>query len=442
MPAFTATNTTLAGLGMSFDSISVASSFSSGEETIYSLFSEEVPPSSDDTDSSPAVSPVEEPTDWRHNNASAPDWQTESDGDVNYFDTYRGVPEVEHFMPWPTSPELITATTSQSAETAPRSLRATHSAPPAHIEHGYETDTESPRALRQRGRRDAHKLPRRQRMQQLEDIHPISEMGTLEDIHRLAAACASPQHATQDIAIPASPDSPAMRIDVEDLEGLFDVPLVDDEPEDEVEQDITDSFARPGFERRITESDLNAFKLWDSDDDDDDEDDVDFDIDSDDSDEDRYFYDSDGNVDEEALATNGRPRGSVHYTHSVEAPSTTQASDPVPESPPVPAHVGLGFSLGVTPYPYPITTPAASSRRPHANDGFETIDLSEKSTAATPAPAPSAPTLRPCLTAESPSPIVLASPSFRQFDDLMCLTAHVFGADEQVWAEAQSLVES
>ncbi|KAI0833673.1 hypothetical protein BC628DRAFT_40543 [Trametes gibbosa] len=456
MPAFTATNTTLAGLGMSFDSISVTSSFSSGEETFDTLFSDEGRASSDNTDGSPPVSPMdEEPADWRLMNAQAP-WHTESDEDVNFFEPYRGVPEVEHFMPWPTSPELTTAITSWSVEATPRPVHAAHSAPLPRTDRGYETDNESPRARRQQRRRDAHRLPRRQRLLHLNNAQPIPEMRTLEDIQRLAAACSSPasdEDTSQDIGLPTTPDDPDTRIDAEDLAELFDVPLVDDddEPEGEVEQDITDCLARPVAERAPS-SDMNAFQLWDSDSNSDSDLDLDSDSDSSDSDVDRYFYDSDGNVDEAALARNGRPHGPIHYTKRAVSPSaeastttTTHESEPESHPAPVPAHVGLGIWLGVTPFPYPITTPSPPRRSPE-HDEFETIDLSDDAPAPVPTPTPasppSAPVLRPCPTVESPSPIMLGPPppsaAFRQFDGLLCLTAQAFRVDEPVVAEART----
>ncbi len=107
MSSSTATNTaTLAGLGISFDSSSVSSSFSSGEESFDSLFSDVPLTSSGESNPDSAGSPPRSPTEQRHHwhivYASDSDWdESEPGAGVNYFEPYLGVPEVADFAPWP-----------------------------------------------------------------------------------------------------------------------------------------------------------------------------------------------------------------------------------------------------------------------------------------------------------------------------------------------------
>lgn len=107
MSSSTAANTTLAGLGISFDSSSVTSSFSSGEESFDSLFSDVPLTSSGESNPDSVGSPPRSPTEQRHNwhivYASDSDWdESEPDAGFNYFEPYLGVPEVADFAPWPT----------------------------------------------------------------------------------------------------------------------------------------------------------------------------------------------------------------------------------------------------------------------------------------------------------------------------------------------------
>ncbi|OJT14344.1 hypothetical protein TRAPUB_9095 [Trametes pubescens] len=397
MSSSTATNTaTLAGLGISFDSSSVSSSFSSGEESFDSLFSDVPLTSSGESNPDSAGSPPRSPTEQRHHwhivYASDSDWdESEPGAGVNYFEPYLGVPEVADFAPWPASPEMLT----QAAEVTAQPEPETPTVPPTPNDRGYETDTESTRALqRRRRRRDAHKLARRQRVHYLvEHVQPIIEqLPSRAECERRVAANASP---------------------------------VDTEAFVMVEQDITD------YDSDGPDLEVAAY-------------------DSDDSDVDRYFYDSEGNVDVGAVLASGGPAdGPVHYAvqhlqpviedlpslaelHSrMGLSSESTASHPgEPDSDSASVGLGLGLGMPTIDEPARITAPAPAPA-PHDN-GFETIDLTDNVFA--PAPAhnvPTAPALRPYCDfadeAESPSPIVLASPvpvaAFRRFDDVLGFAA-------------------
>ncbi|KAL1949686.1 hypothetical protein VTO73DRAFT_8567 [Trametes versicolor] len=394
MSSPTPANTTLAGLGISFDSSSVTSSFSSGEESFDSLFSDVPLTSSGESNPDSADSPPRSPTEQRHHwhivYASDSDWdESEPDAGFNYFEPYLGVPEVADFAPWPTSPEMLT----HAAEVIAAPEAETPTVAPTPNDRGYETDTESTRALqRRRRRRDAHKLARRQRVHYLvEHVEPIIEqLPSLEECERRIAANASPT--------PESEDSGFVM----------------------VEQDITD------YDSEAADLEVAAYS-------------------SDDSDVDHYFYDAEGNVDLGALLESGPCDGPVHYAvqhlqpvieprpplpESLTLPSASASTCPSPTEPPAsprPNTSGSGSRSASSP------SPSSPIPEPH-DDGFETIDLTDNVF------APAAPALRPHLADESPSPIMLASPvpvaAFRRFDDVLGFAADA----EPVYAVPQPFV--
>ena len=102
MASFTAHHTTLAGLGLSFDSITVDSSFSSSEESFNSLFSEV-------NLASPAPSQTELGSDsfiGDGNSSDEDDFTVYSDEEpemVYYQPSAEGSDvDVSDFLPWPT----------------------------------------------------------------------------------------------------------------------------------------------------------------------------------------------------------------------------------------------------------------------------------------------------------------------------------------------------
>ncbi|KAI0636094.1 hypothetical protein C8Q77DRAFT_1071929 [Trametes polyzona] len=443
MPSFTATNTTLAGLGLSFDTLSVSSSFSSSEESFDSLFSDETRVSSASDETRVSATGDQQPGHWNLFHASASDWDPEPEDDFNYFEPYQGVPEVEDFVPWPTSPDAVALAGIAQTYPEPESL----SVPPTPNDHGYETDTDSPRVQRRQRRRNAHKLHRHRRVHYLvEHVQPtIEDLPSLEECQRRVAEDASPEPAEEDVTFTATTaianatcglglGLPTIDEDAHvDVEEGFDA---------DAEQDITDCQppSDPEFESGFEFiPEHNA--MYPPTDSDADADDASYD--SDDSDVDHYLYDSDGNLDMDDVEEEGarpvcHPRGPVHYTvrhirpivedlpsleelrarMGITATTTTPTSDDQPA-----ATVGLGISLDLLPLPF-LDEPAASRRSSFDDGEFETIDLTDDAPVPEPVHvAPSAPALRPLPAAESPSPIVLASPvplaAFRRFDDVL-----------------------
>ncbi|KAI0366265.1 hypothetical protein BV20DRAFT_1038391 [Pilatotrama ljubarskyi] len=429
MSSTTATTSTLAGLGLSFDSASASasaasSSFSSSEESFDSLFSNVSLASPHE---SPADVDAEEPTvptrgHWHITYGS--DWDSsEPEDGVNHFDTYLGLPEVSDLMPWPTSPD-------QAHLASPPAQSDAQSVPVTPNDRGYETDTDSPRAQRRQRRRDAHKPSRRrQRVQYLvEHVEPIiEELPSLEEILARIAAHASP------------------------------------EPEDETEAvDITD------YVYYASDADSDELHRRDSDE-----------YDSD-SDEDRYYGES---YDEgEDLDASGSG-GGVHYlvTHvrpiiedlplldDLQARVDEGTAEESEEDMRAVAQATIGLGLGLPvdespriiegqethsevdllhpPVPFHIepALPPVPDPPAHHYDGFETIDLTDDTSfsparqheAQHPQPqphtTPDSPDLRPHPAAETPSPIALASPipvaAFRQFDDVL---------HHNPWADSES----
>ncbi|KAI0349735.1 hypothetical protein OH77DRAFT_1594057 [Trametes cingulata] len=487
----TTTTATLAGLGLTFDSASVASSFSSGEESFDSLFSNvslasesshgSASPSDDNVDppegdaDAPAAEPAERRGHWHITYDS--DWDSsEPEVGFNYFEPYLGLPEVSDFMPWPTSTDQ--AHTASSEAQAP--AQSDHQSIPATPnDRGYETDTDSPRAQRRQRRRDAHKSGRRrrERVQYLvEHVEPIiEELPSLEEILARIAANASPAPEEEEqtlasealsvglgLGLPAFDEAErvvsASELELEDSDDEFSASALGAE----IEQDITDYV--------YYASDADSDSGCDSDDlhrRSDDE------YDSD-SDSDHYYGEGyedgadsvDGSGEVHYLVTHVRPiiedlptleelQARMEYEDEdsgddeLEVREVAQATIglglglPVDESPRIAQEqedIHNEVDLAHSPVPFHVelvlpTAPVAT----HHYDGFETIDLTDSPPAQPqaqhPHAVPDSPDLRPHPLAESPSPIVLASPmpvaAFRRFDDVL---------HHNPWVEAESEV--
>ncbi|KAL7279332.1 hypothetical protein ACG7TL_007173 [Trametes sanguinea] len=422
MSSFTATNTTLAGLGLSFDTLHVNSDFSS-EESFDSLFSNLSSQESQVDDAQTGSAP-EMGDHWQVTYAE------DAEPDFNYFEPYLGVPEVSDFVPWPTSPEL--ATELQDSRAPPSSEVSRHPPQTPAVERGYEADTDSPRALRRQRRRDARKAARRQHVHYLvERVQPIIEdLPSLEEIQRRIAAYSSPQPQSR----------PTNETTSETTIGLgFDFSIIDGDGLAESEESTTNNNSTLA-EQDITETAPDYYSNSDADSD------IDYDnnpsdsYDSDDSDVDHYYDES--HMDD---CEHGSDDNRVHYLVQhvrpmIEELPTLQEfqarMDPISEESPRAPSNGLGLGLPNYNEDSSILEHSSSTHEEHAAlpahrtesaflldlpppapmsdryDGFETIDLTDH--ASSPLPhrheVPDSPHLRPHLAAESPSPIILASP--------------------------------
>ncbi|KAI9066334.1 hypothetical protein FKP32DRAFT_1756093 [Trametes sanguinea] len=419
MSSYTATNTTLAGLGLSFDTLTVNSDFSS-EESFDSLFSH---PSSQESqvDDAQTGSAPETGDHWQVTYAE------DAEPDFNYFEPYLGVPEVSDFVPWPTSPEL--AAELQDNRASPSSEVSCRPPQTPAVERGYEADTDSPRALRRQRRRDVRKAARRQHTHYLVDrVQPIIEdLPSLEEIQRRIDAYSSPQ--------PQHDHGNIVAVDETTIGLGFDFSIIDEN--EIVEPTIHDTTILA--EQDITETTHNHDSNLDSESAINHDDDAYTSCDSDDSDVDHYYYELDM---ENEHGDNNEVHYLVQHVRPIieELPTLEELQarmGTISEETSQAALVGLGLGLpncdedhSLPAYPsftheehaalpeqhtehaflLDLTAPAPMSNR---YDGFETIDLTDQ-VSSPPLPhrheVPDSPDLRPHLAAESPSPIVLASP--------------------------------
>ncbi|KAI8982721.1 hypothetical protein BD414DRAFT_508493 [Trametes punicea] len=451
MTSRNATNTAPAGLGLSFDTISINSTFFSGEETFDSLFSLSSHSHESRTDASPSRSPVEAADHWHV--TYAPE---EPRPDVGHFEPYLTIPRVSDFVPWPTSPDV--AADLRDTRTSPGRERSPPLTPS--VERGYEADADSPRAQRRQRRREAHKAPRRQRVHYLvEHVRPIIEdLPSLEEIQRRIAAYSLPQQQLQSEQTPdgegVAQTQVGLGLGLPDLNEAARITngselAIEEETQASpvlLEQDITES--THGYE---SDADSGCYHREA--------------YDSDDSDVDHYYDES--HMDEyEYDPSDQRVHYLVQHVQPIveDLPSLAEIQarvDVVPAE--VPSTVGLGLGLPAydeeprvaeelqtpcSPSPDVASRPESTTQQPSANlhvglgfmldhpppapmprhyDGFETIDLTDDAPAPTSAvhthDVPDSPNLRPHPAEESPSPIVLASPmpvaAFRRFDDIL-----------------------
>ncbi|KAI0775036.1 hypothetical protein BD413DRAFT_491641 [Trametes elegans] len=475
--------TTLAGLGLSLNIISVNHSFSSGDESFDSLFSDLTLVSS--RESLDAGNP---PVEHRSTEAWDSAWSAKSeDSDVesgfNHFEPYVGVPNITDFLPWPTRyvplqpASIVTRSPSDSPEAVALAQVASREPPTPSVERGYEADMDvdvtTPRAQRRQRRRNAHKLPRQQRHTN-RDIEPATE----DTPHAPAEVPPAPEAEAEQTVCVAEPTTPGYDSDADSSEtDIFhhgpddENGSYDDEDHlylseaDEGENEYDDElhyrrrqsqtaatpaniglgFGLPAFDEpsRIARTDSHAGSDSGSDifhHGSDDLSDGSFD-----SDEDHYFL-SDPDAEE------SYPADTAYYTAGNGA-TWTITDDPSPveneldEPAPVPAEAEPAQPTAPPRVPFHIEhAPAPACTRYTPAEGFETIDLADGADAVRASsphlhgcahPEPDSPALRPhrAADAESPSPIILASPvpcaAFRRFDDVLAYNPWAEDAPEQ-----------